>query len=397
MIGKNYISRPAIRVDQPLGTFYAFSLDAPRLNKITYSLPASALKAMDGEESKAGPYGIFGTQRKENKRRLDEIADFIKTSDAMFPNSIILGANFNPDGNLVESGNIWKVKRTGDEYHILIPVDGPPIASIIDGQHRLHAFERVVGHPNQYMDLLCAVYLDLPMPLHAHIFATINFNQKKVDRSLAYQLFGFVLNEDEAEAWPPEMLAVHTARVLSADVNSPLFLSISPGLIVDDEPSPGNGPKVNVSFATVVDGILRLISRNPKEDRHKLRDTENSVHSRNILSEIPELPLRTLFIKGNDKAIYEIIFNYFTAISKTLWKNAPAESYLRKTVGVQAYFDVLQRLLRSEKINRTNFSVDALTLRFNSCIDLAKTGKYQASGIGRSDIRRDILSKLDLE
>jgi hypothetical protein len=56
-------------------------------------------------------------------------------------------------------------------------------ARIVD----LHAFSQLADdEEHRDMELLCVVFIDLPTPYHAYIFATINFNQKKVDRSLTY-------------------------------------------------------------------------------------------------------------------------------------------------------------------------------------------------------------------
>ena len=68
----------------------------------------------------------------------------------------------------------------------------------------------------------------LPTPYHAYVFATINFNQKKVDRSLAYELFGFDVDERPAYLWSPETLAVYLTRLLSTEEASPLYRSIFP-------------------------------------------------------------------------------------------------------------------------------------------------------------------------
>ena len=88
------VERPAIRVQQPLGDFYAFSLRADYLNRISYSYPAEAVERMEQEGSEArGGYSILGSQRAEKRSRLDEIASFIRTTDATFPNAIILGVN----------------------------------------------------------------------------------------------------------------------------------------------------------------------------------------------------------------------------------------------------------------------------------------------------------------
>lgn len=61
------IFKSAIRVTQPLGTFYAFSISADVLSKITYSQPAEVISRMDNElDDNKGGYSIFGTQRSEN-------------------------------------------------------------------------------------------------------------------------------------------------------------------------------------------------------------------------------------------------------------------------------------------------------------------------------------------
>mgnify|MGYP003498952144 CR=1 FL=1 len=55
------IFRPAIRVSQPLGTFYAFSIGADILGQITYSQPAEVISRMDRElNDNKGGYSIFG-------------------------------------------------------------------------------------------------------------------------------------------------------------------------------------------------------------------------------------------------------------------------------------------------------------------------------------------------
>jgi len=211
------IIRPAIEISQPLGNFFAFSLRADLLGLITYSQPAEAIARMDSEEDHKGGYSIFGTQRGEDKKRLDEIASFIRTTEATFPNSIILAANYDKDGRYIENDEKrWKVERASNGICWLNIPTGERSASIIDGQHRLHAFDKLPsGAKEREMELLCVVFLELPVPYHAYVFATINFNQKKVDRSLAYDLFGFDVDERPSELWSPETLAVYLKPLLN--------------------------------------------------------------------------------------------------------------------------------------------------------------------------------------
>lgn len=394
----NFLLRPAIRIEQPLGVFYAFSLDAQTLNKLTYSQPAEARKKMEGETAESGGYSIFGTQRKESPNRLNEISKFIRSSEATFPNTIILAANYDDEGRLIEDKSIrWDIHSEKGQDFIRIPVMNYPTASIIDGQHRLHAFELLEAQaPHRNMELLCVVFLELPTPYHAYVFATINFNQKKVDRSLAYELFGFDVEEREPKYWAPETLAVYIARLLNTAEDSPFKGCIVPAAEVLGIESVEVNNALHVSMATIVDGILKLISKKPKEDRYEIRRPENIAVGREALPKNTALPLRSFYLANNDKAIYNILFNYFYAVGQTVWKTSQPGSYLKKTVGVQALFDLLQYLLDKLEITETNFSIVSLSERLKVCENLDPTGtKYQASGIGRTDIKKDLLAEIN--
>ena len=392
------INRFAIRVKQPLGVFYAFSLSADILGRITYSQPAEVMERMEQEsDDSKGGYSIWGTQRPEKKKRLEEIASFIRTTEATFPNAIILAANYDQEGRYIEEDSRrWFVDGAPDGPWLLhIPSSTERSASIIDGQHRLHAFDKLPKDaPERSMELLCVVFLELPTPYHAYVFATINFNQKKVDRSLAYELFGFDVDERPAKYWSPETLAVYLARLLNTENGSPLFRSIFPAadsekLFSEDDDRPDS--QVRISMATVVDGILRLVSRNPKEDRNTVRRTDNQDIGRMSLLPVSGLPLRQFYLDANDKGIYDLLCNYFSAVKKTVWAGAGQGSYLFKTVGVQALFDVLKELLSDLPITASNFSIKSLSATLQPCSNLDSKGdKYQASGIGRSEIRRDL-------
>jgi len=402
MANSGAVSRPAIRVEQPLGVFYAFSLQADLLNQIAYSYPAEAVERMENEQSDERGYSILGSQRKEKPTRLNEIASFIQTSEATFPNAIILGANYNRQGQYVEKdADRWTaVDEGGERWSIRIPNVNLRSASIIDGQHRLHSFERLpVGAIQRKMQLLCVVFLELPSPYHAYVFATINFNQKKVPKSDAYEMFGFDVDERPAKFWSPETLAVYLTRLLNTESSSPLFRCILPSAdsnLLFEEGKESNAD-IRVSLATVVDGILRLISKNPMEDRNTIRREENRTRGRECLAGTPGGPLRDFYINGNDNAIFELLCNYFAAVQKSVWSKAGTGSYLLKTVGVQALFDVFRELLATTPITKETFSAETLTLRLAPCATLDPNGtKYQASGIGRSEIRKEVFNLLGL-
>lgn len=391
-----FLLRPSIRIEQPLGFFYAFSLNAQTLNKLTYSQPAEARKKMEGETSESGGYSIFGTQRKESQNRLNEISKFIRSSEATFPNTIILAANYDYEGRLIEDESVrWAIHSENGQEYVRIPIMDYPTASIIDGQHRLHAFELLEPEaPHRDMELLCVVFLELPTPYHAYVFATINFNQKKVDRSLAYELFGFDVEERQPKYWAPETLAVYLVRLLNTDDKSALKGCVVPvARALGIESSEDN---IHVSMATMVDGILKLISKKPKDDRYEIRNPKNITIGREALPKITALPLRSFYLEYNDLAIYNILFNYFNAVNEKIWKKAQPDSYLRKTVGVQALFYILQHILNKLEVTETNFSFVSLSARLDGCSNIDPNGtKYQASGIGKTEIQNDLLVEIN--
>jgi DGQHR domain-containing protein len=94
------------------------------------------------------------------------------------------------------------------------------VAAVVDGQHRLFGFE-AVSDERKKMPLACAIFLDLPTPQQASVFATINFNQKPVSKSQTYELFGYNLDDEPPESWSPEKLSVFIARKLNVDPQSP--------------------------------------------------------------------------------------------------------------------------------------------------------------------------------
>src|ERR1019366_8885769 len=84
------LSAPAIRVVQPLGEFYVVSIPARLLRQITFI----DLTRIESVDRKQFLYRLLGAQRPSSPRRAKQIAHYIDTIEAAFPNSIILAANY---------------------------------------------------------------------------------------------------------------------------------------------------------------------------------------------------------------------------------------------------------------------------------------------------------------
>jgi len=333
------IKIPAIRIEQPLGVFYVTSLTAECLLETCYTIKAEILD--DDDDSTIGHLDTFvnkliGNQRVRTPKRLNEIKRYTETVDASFPNSIILGANYDQKGNLVTSPEErWTVEVVGEGFYNLIIPTAKKLASIIDGQHRVFGFQNSSA---KNMELLCSVFIDLPLPYHARIFTNINMNQKRVDKNLAYNLFQFDMEQGEPSTWTPETLAVYFTRVLAEDENSPLRGMIKLGLV-------NSTSKTSISMASIIDGILSLITSNPKNDRELMHSKSlKDGRSREIVKlESLNSPLRALFINNKDKTLYDFIYNYFLALKCTLWRH----SVFTKTLGIHACFDFLRIVSQS--------------------------------------------------
>ena len=385
----------ALKVAQPLGAFYVTVLPAELLLETCFSDQLRAFR------SAGAGYELEGTQRGIKVERLRAIADYIDRYDSAFPNSIILAANLKEEDGTIEEddGTRWTITENQgcDSYTLLIP-SAKKLAAIIDGQHRLFAF-KFAASSRLDMQLICSIFLDLPKPFQAQLFATINSTQKPVDKSLTYELFGYNIAEESEQYWSPDKLAVFLARKLNAESDSPLKNRVIVAPLNDFlvEVSSHEVPW-KVSMATVVEGILRLISNNPKRDTNELltpRPNERKVLQR--ITPRDKSALRNEYISGNDQLIYLTVRNFLAASDQVFWRRATDESFIIKTTGIQALFDILRKLvpkaLDSKDVS-AQFFLDLLAGASN--IDFANETFRKPSGTGRIEIRRAIESAIGL-
>ncbi|EDK8307136.1 DGQHR domain-containing protein, partial [Salmonella enterica] len=88
------IKLPAIKVEQPIGTFYAVSISSDLLSKVAFSSRAE----YKNKDLQDGFLSLLkGNQRDLDIKRSKQIGQYIDSIESTFPNSIILGANFDRD------------------------------------------------------------------------------------------------------------------------------------------------------------------------------------------------------------------------------------------------------------------------------------------------------------
>lgn len=375
---------PAIRVRQPLGDFWAAVLPANLLRQCV-SLDPTRIESVDRTSFL---YKLIGNQRDASIPRTREIARYIDSVESAFPNSIILGANHTENGPLPDdSDQRWTVTAQGDRHFIQIP-SLARAASIIDGQHRLLGFDHALPE-RQSMELLCAIYFDLPLAYQAYLFATININQRKVDKSLAYEQFGYNLDDEAPHAWAPEKLAVFLTRKLNLDPSSPFngHIKLAPlnaELIFEENP----GVSWQISTACVVEGILSLISSRPAADRDDLHRVKISERNRKTLA-TDSSPLRDEYRNCQDDEILSVIVRFFCEVRDSLWSDANEKSYIYRTIGISALFDVLRYILLKYPRRKAMEQLSAV-LKSATRIDFSDPF-FQASGKGRVRVKNILL------
>ena len=390
---------PGLVVRQPFGDFFVAALPVEILLDTAFS---DRLRA----QRENGSYRLEGSQRNLMEGRLKDIGKFITAVGAVFPNTIILAANYREEDGLIEEREEekWLFDVSSDAQTGVLTIKSPTkLAPIIDGQHRLFAFNFASERNRLDTRLLCAIYFDLPKPYQAFLFATINSTQRPVSKSQTYELFGYNVEDEPPEQWTPEKLSVFLARKLNTEEDSPFFHRILIAAENDLMPSMAEARKLGqwaVSTATVVEGVVRLISSNPKMDAYTMAGRlEYEGNSRSILMSArpgDKAPLRKLYVEGNDKLILTFVKNYFRAVSSTVWKTASPQSYILKTVGIQALFDIGRRLF-NEAVGQRNVSFEFFAKRLDRArrIDFMDTF-FQFSGTGRIRIRTVLEFAIDL-
>lgn len=139
-------------------------------------------------------------QRPTNEARVEGIKKHIvKTlfdesskEEVLFPSSLILGVDI----------ELETIKKEADILHFNFPEEKGSCL-IVDGQHRMKAMlklyeelnnssnknDKKINKINEYK-FNCTILVNYDLWEQSRIFASVNFNQKPVDRSLYYDIFG---------------------------------------------------------------------------------------------------------------------------------------------------------------------------------------------------------------
>ncbi|MCL4706576.1 DGQHR domain-containing protein [bacterium] len=208
----------------------------PDLHFYLFTLAASDLKALSGIQRRTTEGGLLrskdlGIQRRHDKDRSEEIHKFIrygypwselseaKRKSGQFddlrkpgwlPTAIVINILKPGDerrGGKISERDIITIKDSGGQTAILKlpdqfssstwkPGTWHPI-EVIDGQHRLWAFEE--GKSEGDFELPVVAFHGLDISWQAYLFWTINIKPKRINASLAFDLYPLLRTEDWLE------------------------------------------------------------------------------------------------------------------------------------------------------------------------------------------------------
>ncbi|MGQ6014369.1 DGQHR domain-containing protein [Serratia sp. IR-2025] len=280
---------------------YTFSMKVRDLLPMHYV----AVRGKDQEEG--------AVQRVLNSRRISSIKNYILEGNTFFSSFIL---------NWTEKSNEIEII----DNRINIPVI-PSSIQVIDGQHRLAGFEAAMEVNDSVGDIEILVTLcsRLTTQAAAKIFLNINTEQKPVPKSLMYDLFGEI-EDNETHAINR---ITDIARDLNESPNSPFYKLIK---------FPGSPRGVgSIELSTIVQSLKEHVKPNGTFAKFRVKTFDNQ---KNLLE------------------------NYFNSIKyyydiQKIW-NSKTKNPFVKAAGFGGAVDFLTEHLISKCVERKSFTVETI-------------------------------------
>ena len=323
------VSVPALKLEQPVGNFFVCVMRATDL----FDIAKFDIRKISESESIDD---FLGIQREVSPKRLKELKQYITTTDATFPTAVIIAADercckFAPTSKDAATGTLTLSNYVDPNNNRNNDILFRDIAKIIDGQHRIKAFED--GFSKEF-NLNVAIFVGADIATQAEIFSTVNLAQTKVNSSLVYDLFSL------ARTRSPEKTAHEITILLDKRDDSP-FRGMIKRLGVATNGRIGE----TLSQATIVRGILNHITNTVLIDREiGKRQTSWAFKS----GDETRFVFRYNFVKNQDEVIFLNILNYFKAVSERWpksWQNTGLGNILPRTNGYLAFMRFLRHVI----------------------------------------------------
>lgn len=315
-----------------------------------------------------------GVQRNLDKNRLDNLREFIKTGNSIFPQPIIV--SLNNDMYDIKQNINYNNNDNNNIFQLNINEDNSIIGEIIDGQHRWEGLKE-----SMLDDIILPIifFLDISLYEKAYIFKTINANQKPISKSHLFDLYE--LSENRS----PEKIMHIIVKRLNDDKDSPFYKRVKMLGKATDK-------RETISQGTMITYLLKFITLNSEKDRLILERNE-------IIKDNEKCPLRKFFIENKDEIILKVIYNFFLVLKELFrdeWDNVNEYVFL-KTVGFGGLCRFARTVIAKQRIEK-DLSKEALKRVFekvdrNYLLDIFKSDNKLMGEAGQKIIS-DRLNKL---
>ncbi|WP_210531707.1 DGQHR domain-containing protein [Pantoea ananatis] len=273
-----------------------------------------AVRGRDHEEG--------AVQRVLNSRRITSIKKYILDGNIFFSSFIL---------NWTNSEKKIEVKNGKISFDFI-----PSAIQVIDGQHRLAGLEEAMEENAKVgdMDILVTLCESLTTQQAAKIFLNINTEQKPVPKSLIYDLFG-ELEDDDTHA-------INRITDIARDLNE---LDYSPFYKLIKFPGSPRGVG-NIELSTIVQSMKEHIKPSGTFAKYNIRTYDNQ---------------------------RDLLINFFNSIKfyyekENIWTSKAKNPFV-KAAGFAGAVDFLTEKLISQCAERKSFTVDTI----KSVISLEKS------------------------
>lgn len=211
------------------------------------------------------------------------------------------------------------------------------IAFIIDGQHRVAGLEGL--REGKEFDVNISVFIGASDADKAEIFARVNQAQTKVNPSLVVDLASFY------EERGPVKFAHEVVLAMNRDPNGPFHDKIKRL----GKAEPGKGRIQTLAQATVVEPLVKYITKDPEGERHKR--FKGIFTNRRSPNAWKQQIFQPFYDNDDDAGVFLCLTNYFDAVKARWplsWDDAPTGNILNRTTGYVALMKFLRPVYLSK-------------------------------------------------
>jgi DGQHR domain-containing protein len=256
---------PAVRVKLGGMNAFVFSARASEILKIAFV----------NHRDLKDPQGVPSYQRLVNKGRLSKISAYL-SGGGFFPNSILI--NFKTK---IRFDIALASEDAGMKFGYLYLPETYKSCMIVDGQHRLYGCS-MLPEGSESPHLIFIAFERMPNSQEAILFATINREQKAVDKKLLDELDGDLKWDSEDPHERIQAIASRAIDLLSGKYGSPFLDRVVPPGFKTTEEQPLTLPEVRKAIISA--GLLGRMS-GPGRDKvfapgpFSRADSESTLHA----------------------------------------------------------------------------------------------------------------------